>query len=64
MPESKEVESPCIFVCAMVDGLCSGCYRTSEEIKKWCLYSEAEKQEVVDALEKRRIKNHLTSESE
>jgi predicted Fe-S protein YdhL (DUF1289 family) len=35
-------------------GLCAGCYRTLEEIGKWTLYTEEEKEEVWKQLELRK----------
>jgi predicted Fe-S protein YdhL (DUF1289 family) len=29
------MESPCIKVCEIVDGICKGCYRSLEEITDW-----------------------------
>ena len=51
-PESnKEVQSPCISVCAMDDatGFCHGCYRTLEEIQGWWDLDNSEKQTIVEA---------------
>lgn len=44
------IQSPCINLC-VVDadsGLCSGCYRTLDEIAKWSSYTAAERQKIMD----------------
>jgi len=56
MSESiKEVQSPCISVCAMNDatGFCHGCYRTVEEIQDWWDLDNTAKQKIVDETLKR-----------
>jgi predicted Fe-S protein YdhL (DUF1289 family) len=44
------VESPCTNVCALDDGCCVGCGRTVAEIASWQSMSEAERDEVVEAI--------------
>jgi uncharacterized protein len=43
------IKSPCIKVCEMdyLTGLCEGCYRTLEEIGRWSLMGEEEKENVL-----------------
>lgn len=41
------VDSPCVNVCMMKAGFCTGCHRTLEEIANWYQMSDAEKQQVV-----------------
>jgi predicted Fe-S protein YdhL (DUF1289 family) len=47
------VESPCTDVCAVDDGICTGCGRTVEEITSWSQLSEAEKRAVLEEIEDR-----------
>ena len=49
MSVEKEIESPCIGVCAMDEatGFCQGCYRTLDEIKQWWDSDNMQKQAVV-----------------
>jgi len=51
----KEVDSPCIGVCAVDDltGLCQGCYRTMDEIEGWWDLDNDKKQAIVDEASKR-----------
>jgi predicted Fe-S protein YdhL (DUF1289 family) len=50
------VASPCISVCAIDPrtGLCTGCYRSLDEIAGWIMFTNDEKREVVAALPARR----------
>ena len=42
-------KSPCIKVCEMdhLSGLCVGCFRTLEEIGRWSVMGEEEKENVL-----------------
>ncbi|MBU3697045.1 DUF1289 domain-containing protein [Dechloromonas sp.] len=48
--------SPCINVCKMdvPSGLCTGCYRTIDEITLWTRFDERARRQVVDDLPRRR----------
>jgi predicted Fe-S protein YdhL (DUF1289 family) len=47
--------SPCISVCALgVDGHCSGCLRTRDEIAGWLRMTPAQQWALVNELERRR----------
>jgi len=50
------VKSPCIKVCQMdpARGVCIGCCRTLEEIGRWGLMSDAERDTVMSGLAERR----------
>ena len=37
------IESPCIGVCTIVNDICIGCFRSSENITNWLYYSEDER---------------------
>lgn len=51
-----DVASPCIKLCKIDagNGLCSGCYRTLDEISLWSRASSLQKLQILQALEKRR----------
>ena len=49
---ADEVESPCVDICLMDDGVCTGCGMTNEELTKWDKMSNEDKQKVVDRLAK------------
>ena len=46
------MQTPCILVCSIdiATGYCFGCGRTREEIGAWTLYSDRERQEIMDTL--------------
>ncbi len=47
--EQKLVGSPCISVCALdEDDICTGCYRSAEEIRLWGGMSNGEKRETIE----------------
>jgi len=50
------ITSPCVQVCVMLpdEDVCSGCYRTLEEIALWGRLSEQERAEVMALLPTRR----------
>ena len=44
----KNIASPCIGVCVLDNNdFCEGCFRSSEEIGCWSMYSNEKKQAVV-----------------
>ena len=49
------IESPCINICTTdsESGLCIGCSRTTEEISKWQFYTNYQKKQLLDDIEKR-----------
>lgn len=50
----EEIKSPCVGICSYnLDGLCEGCYRTSEEITKWWDMTNEEKLETLAKIKKR-----------
>jgi hypothetical protein len=50
------VASPCVGVCVINDdtGRCAGCHRTLDEVAAWSSYSEAQRRQVIDDLQRRR----------
>ena len=50
------IASPCINVCKMDDqsGLCSGCFRTIEEIAVWARIDDSRRLGILAAVAKRR----------
>ena len=52
---NEDVKWPCISVCVLEhDDLCTGCFRTADEITRWTSMPTTEKQQVVSiALERR-----------
>lgn len=54
--DAPEVASPCVSVCEMDQqtGVCSGCYRTLEEIAMWSRLPNQKRWEIVQSLRERR----------
>jgi uncharacterized protein len=52
--QSIRIKSPCIDVCITREGVCIGCYRTTEEMAAWPTMSEQQKQEVLEKIKARR----------
>jgi predicted Fe-S protein YdhL (DUF1289 family) len=51
----QKINNPCIQVCKYDDNqVCIGCYRTMEETRDWIDYTEKEKVEVLQKVEKRK----------
>lgn len=46
---AKPVLSPCIGLCELgPDGLCLGCFRTSQEIAGWLGFSDSQRRYLMD----------------
>jgi predicted Fe-S protein YdhL (DUF1289 family) len=48
----NEVQSPCIQICVVhpAERICTGCYRTIDEITRWSKMTHDERAAVLDAL--------------
>jgi uncharacterized protein len=47
-----EVKSPCNGICTLdVEDICKGCRRTKDEISRWYILSNSEKQQIKDRIE-------------
>jgi len=57
LPPTRRVMSPCIGIC-MIDpkgsGFCLGCKRTIEEIGRWVMLDDVERQRIIDELSTRK----------
>lgn len=41
--------SPCVDICEIgLNGRCTGCFRTCEQIEHWLEYSDTQRQEIID----------------
>lgn len=44
----EQPASPCVSICALDDDeICTGCYRSADEITDWFLASNDEKREII-----------------
>ena len=52
----KTTGTPCIRVCSTnpEHGLCSGCYRTLDEIEEWSEFTDEQKEKIMIAIEIRK----------
>ena len=48
----KEIESPCVRVCVVHPEarICTGCYRTTDEIARWSKMTPEERREIMATL--------------
>lgn len=54
-PADRPPKSPCISVCVLDDNdVCTGCYRTGEEIMNWFMADDGEKRAILAACSQRR----------
>ena len=45
------MKSPCVQICKLIDSVCVGCFRTTEEITMWSKYTDKEREEVIRKIE-------------
>ena len=52
----NEVESPCVQICVVhpTERICTGCYRTIDEIARWSKMDSAERAEIMQDLPDRK----------
>ena len=51
---NDKVDSPCIAVCRLKNGICIGCFRTAKEITDWYDASNERKIQIVNESQKRK----------
>ncbi|WP_299635939.1 DUF1289 domain-containing protein [uncultured Ruegeria sp.] len=52
----NEVESPCVQICVVhpTERICTGCYRTIDEITRWSKMDSSERTEIMENLPTRK----------
>ncbi len=52
----NEVESPCVQICVVhpTERICTGCYRTIDEITRWSKMDSSERAEIMEDLSARK----------
>ncbi|WP_037310094.1 DUF1289 domain-containing protein [Ruegeria halocynthiae] len=52
----NEVESPCVQICVVhpTERICTGCYRTLDEISRWSKMDSVERAEIMEDLPSRK----------
>ena len=53
---AKKIDSPCISTCELKDGVCVGCGRSIEEIRRWKSMKRPEKIRALKRADQRRNK--------
>ena len=48
------MKSPCVQICKLIDSMCIGCYRTSDEITNWTKYTEEQRESVIREIQSSR----------
>jgi len=58
------IASPCINICKMEaqTGLCTGCFRTIDEITAWSRIGDADRQAILIAITRRRLEHPLSKQ--
>ena len=59
----NEVDSPCVNICIVHPqaNICTGCFRTIDEISSWSNMSESERKGIINELPKRSSKLRVGS---
>lgn len=54
--QRDEAESPCVRICVVhpTEKICTGCYRTLDEIARWSRMDSSERAEIMEALPARK----------
>ncbi len=47
----KDIESPCVKICKIIDNSCIGCYRTGEEISEWVWMTPEKRLEIIKEIQ-------------
>jgi len=59
----NEIKSPCINICKIEiinnEKTCVGCYRTLEQIRDWGLYSDAERDKIIEELKPNECRGNI-----
>lgn len=53
------IETPCISICRLSDGVCVGCRRTRDEIGRWRSMDDAERSRIMRELDDRPAPSEL-----
>ena len=52
--KSQKIDSPCVGICQYnSEEICTGCFRTAEEISQWVTISSDEREKIMDELDTR-----------
>ena len=45
-----QINTPCIKICTIKNGVCVGCLRTLDQIANWKKYTEEQRKEIMEKL--------------
>ena len=45
------MNSPCIKLCKIENGICTGCKRTQDEVREWFYANNERKQQILDRID-------------
>ena len=46
----ENIESPCVKICKLENGVCIGCGRTQDEIREWVIMTNSQREEIMERL--------------
>lgn len=52
------IQSPCIRTCQLLNNICTGCFRSREEIKHWNETTNEERKRIMRNVDKRKTYSH------
>ena len=47
----KDIETPCIRVCKIINKVCIGCFRTDRQISDWVIYTDEERTKIIKEIQ-------------
>ena len=47
----RDIETPCIKVCKIINKICIGCFRTDMQISEWVTYTDKERTEIIKEIQ-------------
>ncbi len=50
---AKQIKNPCVSLCQLKDGICVGCGRTTDEIRRWKSMKRPERMRTTQQVEQR-----------
>ena len=45
------MKTPCVKICKLIDSVCIGCGRTSEQISEWTKYTDEQREEIIKEIQ-------------
>jgi predicted Fe-S protein YdhL (DUF1289 family) len=48
--QAGAVKTPCVLLCKLEEGYCTGCKRTVDQIRYWSIYSDEQREQIISEL--------------